>query len=173
MKACLCKMLILLSGLFVSCNDMKQSADEGEPSVSVNDGGISSVEASEEVVAFFSEYLSGEYGYGNDIGFPLGEKTECLVIDSMDEFRAVAPAGVELPEIDFDNYTLIIGCMCAGEPSYDFVSQKIHVESDRMILIVEYRYNDGIALAVEVFYTFWGLYPKLPEGEVELDLRVI
>lgn len=174
MKAHLFKLLIFLSGLVVSCNDLKPTVEDVNQSVAIGeDGCVTPVNAPEEVQAFFNERISGEYGYGYDIGFSLGDRTKCVVIDNMDEFRDIAPVGIDLPKIDFDKHTLIIGCVILGGYIYDFISQKIYSESDRIILSLEFNYIDGISLDEDVFYAFWGLYPKLPDREIELDVKYI
>lgn len=141
--------------------------------VTENDGVIYPVEASEQVADFFKTYLVGYYTLGDDIGFSLGEKDECIVIDSMDEFKEIAPAGVELPEIDFENNTLIIGCMVAGAPCYSLENQVVYMESDKMTVRVTYSESGGPAPDIMVLYTFWALYDKLPDVEAELDLIIV
>lgn len=96
---------LILSGLLIiSC---------GKPA-SVEDG-VLPVSPSDEVEAFFKTYLPSHSG-SYDIGFGLGEEMECIVINSISELEGIAPNDAELPSIDFDRHTLIIGRMVKGSP---------------------------------------------------------
>ena len=94
---------LLLLGGFVACNDSEESEYIGTPPVT----------ASADVSAFFKTYLPSSSSSHPEPEFNFSEiddrDIECFVINSMEEFEAVAPPSVELPVIDFDKYTLIIG----------------------------------------------------------------
>ena len=86
----------------------------------------------------------------------------------MDDFKAVAPESVTLPEIDFDKYTLIIGQVVMGSPGYRFVSQSIHTDT----LKVVYKNLGGGSPDTMTSYYFWGLYDKLP-GAVNIEVCIM
>ena len=114
---------VLFLGLFASCKEIKPN----------DDAGIFPVSASEDVESFFESYLPpSDYSYSNT-SFNFGEETECFVINDVDDFKAVAPESVTLPEIDFDKYTLIIGQVVMGNPGYRFVSQSIHTDTLKVV----------------------------------------
>ncbi len=152
--------VLILSGLFISCNKPQPIED-----------GISPVSPSEEVETFFRTYLPS-YDTSLDRGFNLGKETRCLVINNIEKLEEVAPKDAELPVIDFSKHTLIIGRMVKGSPRYMYTGQKISSESGRMILTVTYKEQDGPASQTISYYNFWGLYDKLPGTEVDLNIRI-
>lgn len=156
MKNLLCFVLFL--GLFASCKGIEPTGDAG----------ILPVSAPEDVEFFFESHLPpSDYSHSNT-SFNFGEETECFVINDVDDFKAVAPESVTLPEIDFDKYTLIIGQVVMGNPGYRFVSQSIHGDT----LKVVYKNLGGGSPAVMTSYYFWGLYDKLPKA-VTLDVCIM
>ena len=149
---------VLFLGLFASCAEIKQN----------DDAGIFPVSASEDVESFFESYLPpSDYSYSNT-SFNFGEETECFVINDVDDFKAVAPESVTLPEIDFDKYTLIIGQVVMGSPGYRFVSQSIHTDT----LKVVYKKLGGASPAIMTSFYFWGLYDKL-QNAVNIDVCIM
>ena len=149
---------VLFLGLFASCAEIKPN----------DDAGIFPVSASEDVESFFESYLPpSDYSYSNT-SFNFGEETECFVINDMDDFKAVAPESVTLPEIDFDKYTLIIGQVVMGNPGYRFVSQSIHTDT----LKVVYKKLGGASPAMMTYFYFWGLYDKL-QNAVNIDVCIM
>ena len=149
---------VLFLGLFASCAEIKPN----------DDAGIFPVSASEDVESFFESYLPpSDYSYSNT-SFNFGEETECFVINDVDDFKAVAPESVTLPEIDFDKYTLIIGQVVMGSPGYRFVSQSIHTDT----LKVVYKNLGGASPAIMTYFYFWGLYDKL-QNAVNIDVCIM
>ena len=149
---------VLFLGLFASCKEIKPN----------DDAGIFPVSASEDVEFFFESHLPpSDYSHSNT-SFNFGEETECFVINDVDDFKAVAPESVTLPEIDFDKYTLIIGQVVMGNPGYRFVSQSIHADT----LKVVYKNLGGASPARMTSFYFWGLYDKLP-GAVNIEVCIM
>ena len=96
----------------------------------------------------------------------------CLVINSMDELReALICLSVEPPEIDFNRYTLLIGCCTTPLPAHFLARQTISVTPDKLILTI----TTGLPKA-DIYIPgggrlfFWGLYPKFPDKDVEINL---
>ena len=122
---------LLLLGGFVACNDSEESEYIGTPPVT----------ASADVSAFFKTYLPSSSSSHPEPEFNFSEiddrDIECFVINSMEEFEAVAPPSVELPVIDFDKYTLIIGQHWMGHPGYSIEKLAVESESDKMPLKLE------------------------------------
>ena len=142
---------LLLLGGFVACNDSEESEYIGTPPVT----------ASADVSALFNFSEIDD----RDI--------ECFVINSMEEFEAVAPPSVELPVIDFDKYTLIIGQHWMGHPGYSFEKQAVDTESDKMTLNLVYKQLKGGTPAIMTIFYFWGLYDKLPEKTLTVNKIII
>lgn len=158
--------LFLLGGGFVACNDSEEPQYIGTPPVT----------APTDVSAFFKTYLPSSSSSHSEPEFNFSEiddrDIECFVINSMEEFEAVAPPAVELPVIDFDKYTLIIGQHWMGDPGYNFEKQAIDTESEKMTLNLVYkRMKGGTPAAMTIFY-FWGLYTKLPEKTAAVNITI-
>ena len=149
---------VLFLGLFASCKGIEPTGDAG----------ILPVSAPEDVEFFFESHLPpSDYSHSNT-SFNFGEETECFVINDVDDFKAVAPESVTLPEIDFDKYTLIIGQVVMGNPGYRFVSQSIHADT----LKVVYKNLGGASPARMTSFYFWGLYDKL-QKDVYIEVCIM
>lgn len=126
--------LLLLGGNLVACDDSKEPEVVGTPPVA----------ASEEVTAFFTTHLPESSYNCSEVKFNFSEidfgETECFLINSTEEFEAVAPPSVVLPVIDFEKYTLIIGQHLLGDPGYSFGKQAVDTdtESGKMTLNLVY-----------------------------------
>ena len=159
--------LLLLGGNLVACDDSKEPEVVGTPPVA----------ASEEVTAFFTTHLPESSYNCSEVKFNFSEidfgETECFLINSTEEFEAVAPPAVELPVIDFVKYTLIIGQHWMGDPGYTFEKQAVDSDSDKMILNLVYKRLGGAHPASMTNFYFWGLYAKLPEKTINVDITTI
>lgn len=151
---------LMLSGLIISCCKPVPVEDCIYP-----------VSPSDEVEAFFTTYLP-PIAESHYTGFDLGEKLSCFLINSTSELEEIAPNDVELPSIDFDRYTLIIGRMPKGSTGYTYKGQKISFESGRTVLTVTYEGPDGAVHPTITYYNFWGLYDKLQDTEIELNIKI-
>ncbi len=152
---------LLLSGAgFAGCSDSdEQPTAAGTPPVT----------PSQDVSDFFDAHLSG---HETDFNFSYMDcyETECFLINSVEEFRAIAPEPIELPDIDFAKYSLIVGQHVFGEPRYSLESQAVETGTDALTLNLVYSEFCGIAPAMVAPYYFWGLYDKLPEYEVNVNI---
>lgn len=128
-------------------------------------------------IGFFKTYLPSSSSSHPEPEFNFSEiddrDIECFVINSMEEFEAVAPPSVELPVIDFDKYTLIIGQHWMGHPGYSFEKQAVDTESDKMTLNLVYKQLKGGTPAIMTIFYFWGLYDKLPEKTLTVNKIII
>ena len=152
---------LLLSGAgFAGCSD----SDEAPTAA-----GTPPVAPSQEITDFFDAHLSG---HTTDFNFSYIDvwETECFLVNSEDELRAIVPEPIGLPEIDFGKYTLIIGQHVFEVPIYKLESQAVETGTDVLTLNLVYRVLDGAAPAVIAPYYFWGLYDKLPEYEVNVNI---
>ena len=152
---------LLLSGAgFAGCSDSdEQPTAAGTPPVT----------PSQDVSDFFDAHLSG---HETDFNFSYMDcyETECFLINSVEEFRAIAPEPIELPDIDFAKYSLIVGQHVFEEPRYSLESQAVETGTDALTLNLVYSEFCGIAPAMVAPYYFWGLYDKLPEYEVNVNI---
>ena len=169
---------LLLAG--AACNN----ADNGDPQENELPGIQPIVladelgtELSEELTAFFEECLwSIDLSLFNDYSETFGMRVyvytdTCVMINSAEEFQAINfinDMTFELPTIDFDVYTLVIGQYQAPSFGWQFVAQRIVVEPEEITMNILLR-NMGITSDDLRPKEYWGLYPKLPQ----LPIRVI
>ena len=131
-----------------------------------------------EVVSFFDTYLpASESSSLSDMIFNFPDldyqSNECMLVNSRKEFRDLLAVEVPLPDIDFKKYSLIIGKCTLGDPGYVLDEQAVHTEGDHMKLQLQYRRLDGVFPCVVTDFYFWGLYQKLPDLPLEVDLDII
>ena len=161
--------LLLLGGNLVACDDSKEPEVVGTPPVA----------ASEEVTAFFTTHLPESSYNCSEVKFNFSEidfgETECFLINSTEEFEAVAPPSVVLPVIDFEIYTLIIGQHLLGDPGYSFEKQAVDTdtESGKMTLNLVYSRMGGASPTVITTFYIWGLYSKLPGSAIDVKITII
>ena len=161
--------LLLLGGNLVACDDSKEPEVVGTPPVA----------ASEEVTAFFTTHLPESSYNCSEVKFNFSEidfgETECFLINSTEEFGAVAPPSVVLPGIDFEKYTLIIGQHLLGDPGYSFEKQAVDTdtESGKMTLNLVYSRMGGASPTVITTFYVWGLYSKLPGSAIDVKITII
>lgn len=161
--------LLLLGGSLVACDDSKEPEVVGTPPVA----------ASEEVTAFFKTHLPKSSYNHSEVGFNFseihGKETECFLINSTEEFEAVAPPSAVLPVIDFEKYTLIIGQHLLGHPGYSFEKQAVDTgtESGKMTLNLVYSKMGGASPTVITTFYVWGLYSKLPGSAIDVKITII
>lgn len=118
-----------------------------------------------DVSVFFKEHLnpalSDYFPREDDNNEPVFS-----TINSKEELKAVVPSSVELPEIDFEKYTLVIGRYMSTGGAF-IESQSIDTEPDIMELNLTFGLKPGVAMM------FWrdycGLYPKLPQKPIVLN----
>lgn len=152
---------LLLSGaVFAGCSD------SDDPPVAA---GTPPVMPSLEITDFFDAHLSG---HSSDFNFSHIDcyETECFLINTAEQLREIVPEPIELPDIDFEKYSLIVGQYVFEEPRYSLESQAVETGTDVLTLNLVYRVLDGAAPAVVAPYYFWGLYDKLPEYEVKVNI---
>ena len=152
--------LLLLGAAFAGCSD----SDEAPTAA-----GTPPVAPSQEITDFFEAHLSG---YSSDFNFSHIDcyETECFLINTVDGLREIVPEPIELPDIDFAKYSLIVGQYVFEEPSYSLESQAVETGTDVLTLNLVYSEFCGIAPAMVAPYYFWGLYDKLPEYEVNVNI---
>lgn len=158
--------LILAAALFLSGAGFAGCSDSDEAPTAA---GTPPVAPSQEITDFFEAHLSG---YSSDFNFSHIDcyETECFLINTAEELRKIVPEPIELPDIDFAKYSLIVGQYVFEEPRYSLESQAVETGTDVLTLNLVYRVLDGAAPAVIAPYYFWGLYDKLPEYEVNVNI---
>ena len=130
------------------------------------------------IAAFFNTELSGVFGYStsffcepaewNDLPVPIN-KNLVYVINSREELSDIYLGEKELPEIDFDNYTLILGQQIMRCLGFYVAKKELVIEDDGLVLNLHAR-NDtpknGLIMPAHQSLTFWDLYPKQTQKKI-------
>ena len=130
---------------------------------------------SKEITSFFESTLLN----GEDIlqySFPslYSQRDTCYMVNSRAELKDLYAGDKELPQIDFDKCTLVIGKVSAVA-GYSLRDQTIDVTDDSIVVTLTLKGpGDGFALLqFGVPYYFWGLYEKLPQKNVVITIKNI
>jgi hypothetical protein len=154
----------------------EQPEEQKEEPTGVGIAPVAASEIPEEVAAFFEKYLPPSDYSRPPHEFNFGDVDDsgavCLIINSTDEFRAIAPPSAELPPVNFEKYTLVIGQHPMGDPGYRLKEQGVDVKADPMTLTLIYDQLEGGTPAIMTSSYYWGLYPKLPLMPVSVNIKM-
>lgn len=171
---CLSVLLLMLTG----CSGDEEMVDDDD----CVRGGIiydgytqQKTDENDPVAVFFAKELHNPYwdGYGKEhkTFFEQGEWNDesCLMINSRQEFQDAYMGTEELPGIDFNQYTLIVGRTWGEDGSYrlgKIVLRDMGLTYELETQLLRYHYeNMGVTLAIRTIY-YWRLYPKLDIKEI-------
>ena len=163
----------ILAGMFVSCS----SGDDNiiQPT-NVADGPIAGFFNAElPELNKSSDYyrVSKSFFYDPDsYGGTVIEENRACIINSRQELADIYLGDKELPEIDFDKYTLVIGQQIMPVLGF-YVVKKELTESGEGLVLKMYARNDGedLATALQNLY-FWELYPKLAQKTISVSVSM-
>ena len=152
-------MILLVSGL-TSC---KSNLDIETDQLSEM---MSPLESSEEITSFFNlneeVFINSFSSY-----FPRFPRDTCFMFNSRAELQEMYVGDKKIPEIDFDEKTLIIG-MIMEPAGYSLESQALDITKDSIVVNFTMRQLKGAFVAMIYPYYFWGLYEKLPQKHLEI-----
>ncbi|MDR2585838.1 MAG: hypothetical protein LBC84_06430 [Prevotellaceae bacterium] len=128
----------------------------------------------ENVNDFFQTHFSGyinpayERFFGDN-----GQDNKCIMINSKEEFKEyISDSSIELPEIDFNLYTLIVGrYLMSNTTKYVITEQNIVIKRKKLELNMTIECADMRLTTVMMFY-YWGVYPKLPSKSVHVNVDI-
>ena len=184
MKKVLFILGVLLSlGMFCACSKSDETTDvlEGQQSTKIGEKFkigeelyvISAISMDNSTQTFFKEKLQNNYYHDIRDFFSIGENM-CYRIDSKEEFAAIYTGTDELPEIDFSKYTLLLGSKIYDDPDTDVENckQVLTESEDGYNLNLYSRHRDGewtsLCINLQIFY--YGLYPKLEDKDITVNL---
>ena len=90
------------------------------------------------------------------------------MINSRYELEQVNVCADMLPDIDFENYTLIIGKHVTSSIPFFVEDQKVF-ESSVLTLFVRKNNGGGLLCVGNMFH--WGIYPKLPNKPFYVEYK--
>ena len=100
----------------------------------------------------------------------------CYLINSMEEFRAAYQGDEQLPEVDFDRYSVLVGRTYRIDGSESLRSFSLVDEGDHYLMAIvilrninpNYGYTCDIG---DLFY--WNIYPKLETKPITIEKSTI
>ena len=128
---------------------------------------------SPEIEKFFKAHLPIS---GNSDCFFKSEKMEAdsavvRIVNSIIELQQLCYTPVELPQIDFSKYTLVIGWKKVPNKGYQIATQKLLVSSPSAKLYIETKpLGDHYPAESRMF--FWGFYPKTDIKEAKVHVKL-
>lgn len=124
------------------------------------------VEVSDNYTCEFFENALPAFGSGEKplIAFDTEEGNSCLVLNDKESLGSIYEGTMELPPIDFSNYSLVLGIIRVPDSSFKLESQEIVVYENHNELILHLSNSSSSYPAFFDMY-FWALYPKI-NGEV-------
>ena len=136
------------------------------------------IDESDPLSVFFAAELHDTYwdidSKEHSTFFYQEESGDCfMVIDSREAFLDAYMGTEELPNIDFDLYTLIIGRTWGSNSAYrlvDVVLKDMGPNLDLETKLIHYANGGAYEVILDMFY--WCLYPKLPQKSISLRRTV-
>jgi hypothetical protein len=152
--------------LFISFTSMSCGEDKKDDFIERT---ITPVFINEEITSFFEKHLPSPALIRSNCFFFDNEDDTYYLINSMKQFRQLTYCS-ELPEIDFNSYSLIVGQKKVPNSFYTILEQKI-VESSELELNLVLDLGENHYPAFSTLY-FWGIYPKLA-GKKTLNVNFV
>lgn len=161
--------LLLTLGLFSACskdNEMGFNGDDeqmipipenGEVLQSVDATNLRNSKGDPEVFYFFNDELPISARSGSF--FVDSDKDECYVINNIEELNKIYCGDRELPFIDFEHYTLVIGQKITPNAFYPVLKQNVEFR-DKKCQLNLYVPNFNVDNTTFKYFYFWALYPK-------------
>ena len=120
----------------------------------------------ENAIYFFFEGPNSELPIGkrSTSFFVDSDQDECYVINSPEELKSIYKGDKEIPNIDFERWTLVIGQLVAPNAFYPVLKQDLMFNDNKCHLTLyvpnlEGKDLNGLNCRTEYLY-FWGLYRK-------------
>ena len=133
---------------------------------------ISTVPVSEEVKAFFDEalpYLPDLHLEVSPFSFQSNANSEFYVINNEKELQNIYKGEKTLPQLDFENNTLIIGQLLMPGGSFHLEAIYIRVYGDGNVLTIQ-TWEPPYQYSALYHMFFWGIFPKMLE---EIDKNIL
>jgi hypothetical protein len=188
------KMGMLLSlGLFSACSNESEMdsfgggeflitdstliPDDGvvlKPYEFLNEYHIFKVKGESLVYDFFNE-VNGELpkGQRSTSFFVDSDKDKCYVINSAEELKSIYYGEREIPYINFDKYTLVIGQMVDPDAFYPVLKQELKFSDNKCHLTLYVPELDEVSLKGVSYKTqylyYWALYPKFYTARISVS----
>ena len=122
------------------------------------------VPVTEEIISFFNDALPQDESSNCFFTTLDSLKDTCYVINSHKELSELYSGEKNLPIIDFDKYTLILG-KTMESAGYAIEGHNIEITDNLLIITLTIKQLEGSYTQQFVPCYYWGLYKKLPFKE--------
>ena len=126
------------------------------------------VEVNNSVKDFLNEALPNDKGVAT-FSFPEKNEREILAINSQQELEEAYRGEADLPAIDFNKHTLIIGKAYMPGKYYHVRSMEIHDYNGNLMLYVQTDNPEGLFWMAYNMY-FWALFPKIEQEIASISI---
>ena len=148
-----------------------ESSDTSEP-YSRDDGKIIPVSGDksnfDDLYDFFNKELPLTSWGENNSAFLLDNSETCYFINSYDDLKAIYTGKEQMPSIDFESYTLIIGQKLSNNV-YQNLDKQSFYERDG-VTYLDLFFSGDIVLPMLAYHNYWGLYPKMSKRDINVNI---
>lgn len=123
-------------------------------------------------------YMDGGQAFLGFFGELEWDAQPCYLINSMEEFQAVYKGTKQLPEVDFDKYSVLVGRNYGINGSESLGDSHFYLNDEgdhyRVSLSILHNTNPNYFYAsaiIDLFY--WDVYPKKESKPITLERRVV
>jgi hypothetical protein len=165
--------ILIALGIFSACDNQEELNTRSSDDV-VNITPIEPEEGYAEISAFFdSELPFDTYSKGFFVGSNEHSGDEvCKIINSKKELEDLYSGDKDIPEIDFQHYSLIIGQRIMPDLGNRCIKQElVYTTIDKISILnlyVENLYEYKPCMIAPLY--FWGLYPKLNLLNIKINI---
>lgn len=172
-----CSLLELLFVIpVISCGDDNDDPitpeDPTETVIQSNDGKIIPVPGDnnnfDDLYDFFNKELPLTSWSGYNSTFLLDNSETCYFINCYDDLKAIYTGKEQMPSIDFESYTLIVGQKLSSNV-YQNLDKQAFYERDG-ITYLDLFFSSDIVLPTLVYFNYWGLYPKMSKRDINVNI---
>ena len=124
-----------------------------------------------KIYAGINDFFKLNYPQGDEYKCFFGEsdKSQCLIFNKKEDLDIHFSGDASFPDIDFDNYTLIVGQEIMQEAFYSVLHQELYNEEGKLKLYVYVpQLEGGYAMIQHLFY--WGLFPKMRSSNISVKI---
>lgn len=169
-------LFLLMAGkglIFTACNNSDEiNGNEGGRQVLVPEDGtvlspVNDIEGYDSISLFFNSELP--IGTNSGTFFANSDQNECFVINNPQELRNIYIGDNEIPEMDFDHYTLVIGQRIEPDLYYPVQSQELQFLDNKCQMKIHIPNIEGLYSVNHHFY-YWALYPKFKTEDISVSV---
>ena len=173
------RLIVMGAAMMLVINLNSCSSDSSDDEV-INKGvSVENVTPSKEVSDFFDREWTHLGDGSPESFFKNNNQNIYAMVNSEEEFCELYQGDNEIPYIDFNQYTLVVGkkkyYTSEGEknPTH-FEGQKLYQMEGKYVLDLSCRYNvPGVSFYSDRFICYWGLYPKLLPQDITVNIQYV